>query len=265
MTQKVPHLQSGVLSSFPQPTNELWEFSNPKFMRGHPELLASITRKKSAKEMAASQAATQQRGHSRGEAGEGDDHDDDDVNMEGHEMGYSGSATAGGVLHKSAAAATGGGDTSMVDPSAVNKALTVMNAHTSHLEKQLAELKASNELLWRQAMVSREEQIKSQKKLDGVMRFLANQFGGMAVSFNADEDGEPSGTREAMKNAARRLGKNRMIEDVNTQLTVGGSASDDDMLGVEDDHLWEDSDGSDKRDLWELGENGEMVKIKNSE
>ncbi|KAJ9122551.1 hypothetical protein QFC22_001980 [Naganishia vaughanmartiniae] len=261
--KKVPHLQSGVLSSFPQPTNELWEFSNPKFMRGHPELLGSITRKKSAKEMAASQAANQQRGHPHG--GEADDHDDDDVNMDGHETGYSASTTAGGILHKLTAGVNGGGDTSVTDPSAVNKALTVMNQHTSHLEKQLAELKASNELLWRQAMVSREEQIKSQKKLDGVMRFLANQFGGMAVGFNADEESESlgSGTRESLNNPVRRLGKSRMIGDGSTQLAVGGSVSDDDMHGVEDDHLWEDSDGSDKRDLWELSENGEMVKMKN--
>lgn len=235
-------------------------------MRGHPELLASITRKKSAKEMAASQAANQQRGHQRADGGEGEEHDDDDINMDGHEMGYSASTTAGGVLHKLTANANGTGDTSVADPSAVNKALTVMNQHTSHLEKQLAELKASNELLWRQAMVSREEQIKSQKKLDGVMRFLANQFGGMAVGFNADDEGESlgSGARESMKNPVRRLGKSRMIGDGSTQLAVGGTVSDDDMHGVEDDHLWEDSDGSDKRDLWELSENGEMVKIKNS-
>lgn len=54
--EKVPHLQSGVLNSFPSPATELWEFSNQKFERGHPERLIEITRKKSAKEMAAEQA-----------------------------------------------------------------------------------------------------------------------------------------------------------------------------------------------------------------
>lgn len=255
--EKVPHLQSGVLSSFPQPTNELWEFSNPKFMRGHPELLGSITRKKSAKEMAASQAAqaaSSKHGGGGGKDGDEGDHDDEDVNME-HDVA---------AVHHATTSVTGkppmAGDTSMVDPSAVNKALTVMHAHTSHLEKELAELKASNELLWRQAMVSREEQIKSQKKLDGVMRFLASQFGGMAVSLAAgEEEGDPGGTgMDGQVSAVRRLGKNRMIGD-----RQRGLAESDGLLG-EDGHLWEDLEGNDKRDLWELGEDGEMVKVKNS-
>jgi hypothetical protein len=233
--EKVPHLQSGVLSSFPQPTNELWEFVNPKFMRGHPELLGSITRKKSAKEMAASQAA--QAASTRHGKDDGEEHEDEDVNMEDGSAHVNGAG--GGGTQKPPISA---GDTSIVDPSAVNKALTVMHAHTTHLEAQLAELKASNELLWRQAMVSREEQLKSQKKLDGVMRFLASRFGGMAVG--EEENGEGSGGGEV-----RRLGKNRMIGD-----------------GQEGDgHLWEDLEGNDMRDLWELGEDGEMVKVKHSE
>lgn len=241
-TEKVPHLQSGVLSSFPQPTNELWEFVNPKFMRGHPELLASITRKKSAKEMAASQAAHQAAANS-GKQGNGqkddDEHEDEDVNMEDgptHVNGHQATQKPG----SSSAPSTG--DTSIVDPSAVNKALTVMHAHTTHLESQLAELKASNELLWRQAMVSREEQLKSQKKLDGVMRFLASRFGGMAVG--EEEGGDGAGGE------VRRLGKNRMIGD---GMEAGNG------------HLWEDLEGNDMRDLWELGEDGEMVKVKHSE
>lgn len=56
VAEKVPHLQSGVLNSFPSPATELWEFTNSKFERGHPERLIEITRKKSAKEMAAEHA-----------------------------------------------------------------------------------------------------------------------------------------------------------------------------------------------------------------
>lgn len=223
-------------------------------MRGHPELLGSITRKKSAKEMAASQAAQAASSKHGGKEGEEGEHEEEDVNME-HDVG------GGGAVHP--ATVTGKplpppGDTSMVDPSAVNKALTVMHAHTSHLEKELAELKASNELLWRQAMVSREEQIKSQKKLDGVMRFLASQFGGMAVSLAAgEEEGDPGAGMDGQVSAVRRLGKNRMIGD--GQRGLAGHEG----LG-EDGHLWEDMEGNDKRDLWELGEDGEMVMVKNS-
>lgn len=234
-------------------------------MRGHPELLGSITRKKSAKEMAASQAAAQnQKSHHAKAEGE-DEHDDEDVNMDGHESGGFASGAhvngGGGLLGLKPNAT---GDTSMIDPSAVNKALTVMHAHTSHLEKQLAELKASNELLWRQAMVSREEQIKSQKKLDGVMRFLATQFGGMAVSLAGGEEEVDPTTRDTLQKPVRRLGKNRMIGDGQKRVIMGNTSDDEGMLGLEDGHLWEDLDGNDKRDLWELGEDGEMVKVKNS-
>ncbi|KAJ9118420.1 hypothetical protein QFC24_006250 [Naganishia onofrii] len=224
--KEVPHLQSGVLSSVPQPTNELWQFSNPKFMRGHPELLASITRKKSAKEMAASQAANHQRGHPRGEGAEGDDHDDDDVNMDGHEMGYSGSATPSGILHKLTASANGGEDTSVADPSAVNKALTVMNQHTSR--------PVTNCFGGKRWSTGRS---RSRAKRNWM-------FDGMAVGFNADEEGHSigSGTRESSQNPVRRLGKSRMIGDGTMQLAVEATGSDDDMHGVDDDHLWEDSD-----------------------
>jgi hypothetical protein len=235
-------------------------------MRGHPELLASITRKKSAKEMAASlAAANNSSGNVKGQRGEGEEeHEDEDVNMEGGDHGNThGHVNAGPSVPKTTATASG--DTSIVDPSAVNKALTVMHAHTSHLEKQLAELKASNELLWRQAMVSREEQIKSQKKLDGVMRFLAGQFGGMAMSLAGDEGEVGDGqSREAVTSGrgkpVRRLGKSRMIGD-GTGRGSAGTSDDDAGAGGEDGHLWEDFDGSDKRDLWELGDDGEMVKV----
>lgn len=245
-------------------------------MRGHPELLASITRKKSAKEMAASQAAQAAshgaRGHGKGD-GE-DEHEDEDVNMDGHDSGVAPHANGvGGAAQGGSASGKSGptsGDTSIVDPSAVNKALTVMHAHTSHLEKQLAELKASNELLWRQAMVSREEQIKSQKKLDGVMRFLANQFGGMAMALDGGGDeAMDAQSREAagagrQGPVVRRLGKSRMIGDGTGRISENTS-DDDAMAGQEDGHLWAELDGSDKRDLWELGDDGEMVKVKHSE
>ena len=245
-------------------------------MRGHPELLASITRKKSAKEMAASQAAQAAnhgaRGHGKADAE--DEQEDEDVNMDGHDSGVAaahangvgGAAPGGSASVKSGATS---GDTSIVDPSAVNKALTVMHAHTSHLEKQLAELKASNELLWRQAMVSREEQIKSQKKLDGVMRFLANQFGGMAMALDGGGDeAMDAQSREAagagrQGPVVRRLGKSRMIGDGTGRISENTS-DDDAMAGQEDGHLWADLDGSDKRDLWEFGDDGEMVKVKQS-
>lgn len=237
-------------------------------MRGHPELLASITRKKSAKEMAASlAAANNSNGNAKGQRGEGEEeHEDEDVNMEGGDHGMShGHGGPGPSVAKTTAAATVSGDTSIVDPSAVNKALTVMHAHTSHLEKQLAELKASNELLWRQAMVSREEQIKSQKKLDGVMRFLAGQFGGMAMSLAGDEgEGGDGQSREAVSSGrgkpVRRLGKSRMIGDGTGRGSAGTSDDDTGAVG-EDGHLWEDFDGNDKRDLWEFGDDGEMVKV----
>jgi hypothetical protein len=41
---KVPHLQQGVLIA--ETEHEIWEFSNPHFQRGRPDLLVLVTRKR---------------------------------------------------------------------------------------------------------------------------------------------------------------------------------------------------------------------------
>lgn len=41
---KVPHLQQGVLIA--ESEHEIWEFSNPHFQRGRPDLLVLVTRKR---------------------------------------------------------------------------------------------------------------------------------------------------------------------------------------------------------------------------
>lgn len=144
-----------------------------------------------------------------------------------------------------------------VDPQSLSKAMTLMkDTHTS-LERELSELKASNEMLWRQAMLSREEQLKSQKKLDGVMRFLAGQFGSMNMSLLEDDgEGLPS-TSGVQTNRIARLGKGRMIGDgVNG---AGGNASDEDM--DEEADLWESGDHEESRQFWEVDDSGKMIKV----
>ncbi|KAJ3202666.1 stress-responsive transcription factor hsf1 [Dinochytrium kinnereticum] len=42
---KIPHIQQGALFTDGEP--EMWEFANPNFQRGHPDLLCLVTRKKS--------------------------------------------------------------------------------------------------------------------------------------------------------------------------------------------------------------------------
>lgn len=245
--EKVPHLQTGTLNTFPQPNNELWEFSNPKFHRDHPDWLAGITRKKSAKELAAAAALAAQ-GH-LGEAGtpsesssalKGETVLDERRNLTREvEIGSSSLGSKDGA-----------------DSQSLSNAITLMkDTHTS-LERELAELKASNEMLWRQAMLSREEQLKSQKKLDSVMRFLAGQFGNMNMALLEDDNENTSGS---VVQPARisRMGKGRLIGDgVNG---LDGSPSDEDM--DEDAALWESGDREEARQFWEVDDSGKMIKV----
>lgn len=239
------------MNTFPQPTNELWEFSNPKFHRDHPDWLVGITRKKSAKELAAAAAlAAQGQG---GNLPDGFNQDEiiNKVNGDPQAIGRAPSSN-----DRQAGSSTQlGKDT--VDSQSLNKAMTLMkDTHTS-LERELAELKASNEMLWRQAMLSREEQLKSQKKLDSVMRFLAGQFGNMNMALLEDEgDNLPSASGTQPTRIAR-FGKGRMIGDgVNG---LGGNASDEDM--DEEADLWETGDHEESRQFWEVDDSGKMIKV----
>lgn len=185
----------------------------------------------------------------------------DEMDMDGEDVGYAGrtlgeSSKAGLALNGIAstedptAAHSGNGNNS----DSLNQALTLMQTSHNSFERQLADLKASNEMLWRQAMLAREEQVKSQKKLDSVMRFLAGQFGGLNMALLGGEEGEVG------------LGGRRMIGDG----IVGMDDGMDGVAGEEDDEMmWEMGDdggggvggGERERDVWEVDDSGKMIKV----
>jgi hypothetical protein len=238
------------MNTFPQPTNELWEFSNPKFHRDHPDWLASITRKKSAKEIAAAAALASQTQPGLTN------------NVDSGSKSFGAGANISGPLSKthgstSSPVDTGNASRDQTDSQSLNTAMTIMKDTHSSLEREMAELKASNELLWRQAMISRDEQLKSQKKLDGVMRFLAGQFGNMNMALLEDENESASATSIGQTNRISRLGKGRMIGDGVSGLD--GATSDEDM--DDESELWEKGDEPEPRQFWEVDDDGKMVKV----
>jgi hypothetical protein len=249
--EKVPHLQTGTLNTFPQPNNELWEFSNPKFHRDHPDWLAGITRKKSAKELAAAAALAAQ----EQTIGQADGSTGIETSAATDESGLiNGQSKSSTDLNRDAVSQVG---KEGPDSQSLSKAITLMKDTHSSLERELAELKASNEMLWRQAMLSREEQLKSQKKLDSVMRFLAGQFGTMNMSLLEDENDNLPSTSTAQPARITRVGNGRMIGDgVNG---LDGNVSDEDM--DEDAALWETGDHEEARQFWEVDDNGKMIKV----
>jgi hypothetical protein len=120
-------------------------------------------------------------------------------------------------------------------------------------------------------MLSREEQIKSEKKVDNIMRFLAGQFGGMNMNMAIDDgpadgarnDGAPSGIGNATVPSSprlRRLGSSKLIEHGIHGL--GDSPSD--VMSFDGDALSPSKDADDG-EIWEFDDNGQLVKLKTSE
>lgn len=213
--------------------------------------MAGITRKKSAKELAAAAALAAQ-GQGSNQA-EGSGHDDVAGKTKGNQQ------TQGQVPSSTEAqpGPTNQIGKDAVDSQSLNKAMTLMKDTHISLERELSELKASNEMLWRQAMLSREEQLKSQKKLDSVMRFLAGQFGSMNMSLLEDEGDNLPSTSGTQPTRIARFGKGRMIGDgING---VEGNASDEDM--DEETDLWETGDHEESRQFWEVDDSGKMIKV----
>lgn len=242
--------------------------------------MVNITRKKSAKELAAAAAlAAQQEQHSGADSKEGIRSANRDSTLEGG-SGYNKSLPGVSASHSGGTGNTHPSSTnaSNDDSQSLNNAMTLMKNTHSSLERELAELKTSNEMLWRQAMLSREEQLKSQKKLDSLVRFLAGHFGSMNLSQSLLEDLDTNAGAEASSSKSHvhrttsatsaqrpnRLSKGRMISDGRTLTQSQLVSSDEDM--DDDDDLWELGDGPGRvedegRQFWEVDDNGKMRKV----
>ncbi|KAG8958850.1 stress-responsive transcription factor hsf1 [Tulasnella sp. 419] len=145
---KVPHLQQGVLQN--ETDTELWQFVNPHFQRGQPDLLVLIQRKKAAGSAHPSNAIEDLEGDSS--AGSG---------LSAQGSGSHGSTIGPGAL----------------DISAVASGLAAIKRHQATISAELKDLQQSNTGLWQEALAARERHKKHQETINKILRFLAGVFG----------------------------------------------------------------------------------------
>ncbi|KAH7921058.1 hypothetical protein BV22DRAFT_1097134 [Leucogyrophana mollusca] len=136
---KIPHLQQGVLRS--DSDTEFWNFEHPHFLRGQPDMLCLIQRKK--------QATNTQDEPSNGAR--------DAANT----SGAVGALSAGQLL----------------DINSIFTGISAIKRHQAAISADLNELKSSNQHLWQEAMAARERHKKHQDTINRILKFLAGVFG----------------------------------------------------------------------------------------
>lgn len=149
---KIPHLQQGVLRA--DSDTEFWNFEHPHFLRGQPDLLCLIQRKK--------QAPTT-----------GDDaHVVSAVGKDAAANGAVGTLSANQLL----------------DINSIVNGIQAIKRHQAAISVDLNELKSSNQHLWQEAMVARERHKKHQDTINRILKFLAGVFGHGDSQMRKDED-----------------------------------------------------------------------------
>jgi heat shock transcription factor len=139
---KIPHLQQGVLRS--DSDTEFWNFEHPHFLRGQPDMLCLIQRKKqtaSASDVAAVVAEVPNK----------------DV----------GAAASVGAL-------TPG---QLMDMNSIVNGIQAIKRHQAAISADLNDLKSSNQHLWQEAIAARERHKKHQDTINRILKFLAGVFG----------------------------------------------------------------------------------------
>ncbi|KAG6888148.1 hypothetical protein C0995_010317 [Termitomyces sp. Mi166 len=138
---KIPHLQQGVLKS--DTDTEHWNFAHPSFLRGQPDLLCLIQRKKQPI------------------------HPGEDVVMDLRES----------VAAQSAAQLQSSGQGQVIDAHTVLNGITTIKRHQAAISQELNELKQSNQMLWQDALEARQKHQKQQDTINRIVKFLAGVFG----------------------------------------------------------------------------------------
>lgn len=199
---KVPHLQQGVLQNSTE--SELWQFQNPHFQRGQPDLLCLITRKKTG-------------GNPDGATG-------DDTQHTSHAVGPSSGTQSSGPL----------------DMTLLTSSLAAIKKHQTSLSAELKSLQDSNQHLWNEALAARDRHKKHQDTINKILKFLASVFGNGATAATASgPGGSSSNGRDGRASPGALVPRKRprlMIEN--------GTADDQDFIhfdaspepSVQDDH-----------------------------
>ncbi|KIM58565.1 hypothetical protein SCLCIDRAFT_1218516 [Scleroderma citrinum Foug A] len=142
---KIPHLQQGVLRS--ESETEFWNFEHPNFIRGQPDMLCLIQRKKQA------QSAN---------------NSTDEAHVQGTTMrdGVGVGGTAVGLSQNQ-----------LLDINSIVNGIQAIKRHQETISADLNELKVSNQHLWQEAMLSRERHKKHQDIINRIVKFLGGLFG----------------------------------------------------------------------------------------
>ncbi|OAX35151.1 hypothetical protein K503DRAFT_697431 [Rhizopogon vinicolor AM-OR11-026] len=140
---KIPHLQQGVLRS--DSDTEFWNFEHPHFIRGQPDMLCLIQRKKQAASSTPDNVAP---------ATEVSNKD-------------AGSSAAVGTLSPG----------QLMDMNSIVNGIQAIKRHQATISADLNELKSSNQHLWQEAMAARERHKKHQDTINRILKFLAGVFG----------------------------------------------------------------------------------------
>ena len=147
---KIPHLQQGVLRS--DSDTEFWNFEHPHFLRGQPDMLCLIQRKKPA--------------------------GGDDVHVA--------PAAAKDVAANGAVGAVSANQ--LMDINSIVNGIQAIKRHQAAISADLNELKSSNQHLWQEAMAARERHKKHQDTINRILKFLAGVFGHGDNQMRKDED-----------------------------------------------------------------------------
>ncbi|CAE6406095.1 unnamed protein product [Rhizoctonia solani] len=204
---KVPHLQQGVLQNSTE--TELWQFQNPHFQRGQPDLLCLITRKKTG-------------GNAEG-----------NVNVEDTQHSN----------HAIGPATTTNQSPGPLDMTVLSSSLSAIKKHQTSLSAELKSLQESNQHLWNEALAARDRHKKHQDTINKILKFLASVFGnGASGATGSGPGGSPNTGRDGRASPGALVPRKRprlMIEN--------GSADDDEddeihfanpspAMSVQEDH-----------------------------
>jgi len=143
------------------------EFSNPNFTRAQPDLLFFIRRQK-----AGANTAT-----SGGGGG--------DINA------LSGPSGSGPIDASTSTSHSGAGpstSSALHLPSLLTD-LSAIRKHQTAISADLKDLQQSNQLLWQEALASREKHRKQEETINKILRFLAGVFGGQVLDGNGNMRG----------------------------------------------------------------------------
>ena len=186
---KIPHLQQGVLRS--DSDTEFWNFEHPHFLRGQPDLLCLIQRKK--------QAATA-----------GDD---------AHTAPVVGKDATG-----TAAVATLSSN-QLLDINSIVNGIQAIKRHQAAISADLNELKSSNQYLWQEAMAARERHKKHQDTINRILKFLAGVFGHGDNQMRKDEDASHAVVARKPQRLMIADGRNGQKADTNDVAEEGSRSS----------------------------------------